>query len=65
MICTHKIIFTFTEDESPSNKVIRGILQNIVAIFGVVSNIVSIYIYSRPNMKTPINFILLGKTNFN
>ena len=58
-------IHIFSEDVTTYNKVIRGVLLNIVAIFGVASNILSIYIYSRPNMKTPINFILLGNTLFN
>ena len=56
-------IHIFSEDITFCNKVISGVLQNIVAIFGVASNILSIYIYSRPNMKTPINFILLGNTH--
>ena len=56
-------IYIFSEDITTYNKVIRGVLHNIVAIFGVASNILSIYIYSRPNMKTPINFILLGNTH--
>ena len=47
-------------DNDMSNFVVRGILICLVACFGVLSNIISIYIYSRPKMKTPINCILIG-----
>ena len=53
-------LFYFISDHDMSNFVVHGILLCLVACFGVLSNIISIYIYSRPKMKTPINCILIG-----
>ena len=32
----------------------------IAALFGLISNAITIYVYSRPQMRTPINCILIG-----
>ena len=44
--------------------VVHGILLPIVALFGFVSNIISIFIFTRSEMRTPINLILTGKKHF-
>ena len=41
--------------------VVHGILLPILALFGLVSNIISIFIFTRREMRTPINLILTGK----
>ena len=41
--------------------VVHGILLPIVALFGLVSNMISIFIFTRREMRTQINFILTGK----
>ena len=41
--------------------VVHGILLPILALFGLVSNIISIFIFTRREMRTQINFILTGK----
>ena len=37
--------------------VVHGILLPILAVFGLVSNIISIFIFTRREMRTPINLI--------
>ena len=44
--------------------VVHGILLPIVALFGFVSNIISIFIFTRSEMRTSINLILTGKKHF-
>ena len=41
--------------------VVHGILLPILALFGLVGNIISIFIFARREMRTPINLILTGK----
>ena len=41
--------------------IVSGVIICLVAIFGTISNMMSIYIFSRPSMRTPIHCILLGK----
>ena len=41
--------------------VVHGILLPIVALFGLVSNMISIFIFTRREMRTPINLILTGR----
>ena len=41
--------------------VVPGVLLNIIGIFGLVGNILSICVLSRPAMRSSINCILLGK----
>ena len=40
---------------------ISGVIICLVATFGTISNLMSIFIFSRPSMRTPIHCILLGK----
>ena len=44
--------------------VIHGILLPIVALFGFVCNIISIFIFTRRELRTPINLIFTGKKHF-
>merc|ERR1719464_1003137 len=44
--------------------VVHGILLPIVALFGFVSNIISIFIFTRSEMRTSINLILTGVAAF-
>ena len=39
---------------------VSGVIICLVAIFGTISNMMSIFIFSRPSMRTPIHCILLG-----
>ena len=39
---------------------VSGVIICLVAMFGTISNLMSIFIFSRPSMRTPINCILLG-----
>ena len=41
--------------------VVHGIFLPILVLFGLVSNIISIFIFTRREMRTQINFILTGK----
>ena len=40
--------------------IVHGVLVGIVGVFGLVGNIISIVILSRPQMKSSINAILIG-----
>ena len=40
--------------------VVHGILLPILALFGLVGNIISIFIFTRREMRMPINLILTG-----
>ena len=40
---------------------VHGVLVSLVGVFGLVGNIISIVILSRPQMKSSINAILIGK----
>ena len=44
--------------------VIHGIFLPIVALFGFVCNIISIFIFTRRELRTPINLIFTGKKHF-
>ena len=44
--------------------IMHGILLPIVTLFGFVSNIFSIFIFTRREMRTTINLILTGKKHF-
>ena len=41
--------------------VMHGILLPIVALFGLVGNLISIFIFTRHEMKASINLIFTGK----
>ena len=51
----------FGDPSSLFQFVANGILLPIVALFGLVSNVISIFIFTRREMRTPINLILTGK----
>ena len=56
--------FKSGEFGDPSNLfqfVVHGILLPIVALFGLVSNMISIFIFTRREMRTQINLILTGR----
>ena len=58
------IVFLFkiaVEGGEPHRFVIHGIFLAIVIAFGIVSNFISIFIFTRPEMRTPLNLILTGK----
>lgn len=38
----------------------NGILLNLVGVFGLFGNIISMIILSRPQMKSSINYLLIG-----
>ena len=44
--------------------VMHGILLPIVTLFGFICNIISIFIFTRRDMRTAINLILTGKKHF-
>ena len=57
--CTDFIIF-LVEGEESTNFVIRGILISSLAVFGAITNILCILVFSVPAMKTPSTTILRG-----
>lgn len=40
--------------------IIYGILVNLIGIFGIFGNAISMIILSRPQMKSSINYLLIG-----
>ena len=56
-----KNIFTGTEEEINT---LSGVTFVATAICGIFNNIVSIIIFSRPEMISPINMTLIGKPTF-
>ena len=40
--------------------IIYGVLVNLVGIFGIFGNAISMIILSRPQMKSSINYLLIG-----
>lgn len=42
------------------NFIIYGILLNVIGVFGIFGNIISMIILSRPQMKSSINYLLIG-----
>ena len=45
----------------PHRFYIAGIVLPIVIVFGIISNLISIFIFTRPEMRTPLNLIITGK----
>lgn len=39
---------------------VYGIMLNVVSILGIIGNTISIIILSRPQMKSSINYLLIG-----
>ncbi len=61
--CDHNL----TEEEKELNNfstwfhfVVYSVLLNVIGIFGIVGNIISMIILSRPQMKSSINYLLIG-----
>ena len=48
-------------DLNPANVAIGGVLLTIFAVFAIIANIMIIVIYTRKNMRSPINTTLTGK----
>lgn len=40
--------------------IIYGVLVNLVGVFGIFGNAISMIILSRPQMKSSINYLLIG-----
>lgn len=40
--------------------IICGVLLNLVSLFGILGNTISMIILSRPQMKSSINYLLIG-----
>ena len=58
--------YYFLQFEDASNLfqfVVHGILLPILALFGLLSNTISIFIFTRHEMRTTINLILTGEKN--
>lgn len=45
---------------SLSDFVVYGVFVNLIALFGILGNTVSMIILSRPQMKSSINYLLIG-----
>ena len=54
-------VFLYTVDLNPANVAIGGVLLTIFAVFAIIANIIIVAIYTRKNMRSPINTILTGK----
>ena len=54
-------VFLHTVDLNPANVAIGGVILVLCAVFAFVANIVIVAIYTRKNMRSPINTILTGK----
>lgn len=37
-----------------------GVLLNVIGVFGILGNVISMVILSRPQMKSSINYLLIG-----
>ena len=55
------LLFLYTVDLNPANVAIGGVILLIFAVFAIIANIMIIAIYSRKNMRSPINTLLTGK----
>lgn len=45
---------------SLSDFIIYGVLVNLISLFGIIGNSISMIILSRPQMKSSINYLLIG-----
>lgn len=56
--------FNCTDNDPAEEKffafIMNGILLNVVGFFGIFGNIISMIILSRPQMKSSINYLLIG-----
>lgn len=58
--CSHILMETVKDDASLVEFVIYGVFMNTIGLFGIVVNIISMIILSRPQMKSSINYLLIG-----
>ena len=49
------------ETENITRKILCGGAQSFVAFFGIIGNIMSVIVFSRPRMNSSSDAILLGK----
>ena len=56
-------VFLYAVDLNPVNVAIGGVILSIFAVFAIIGNIIIIAIYSRKNMRSPINTLLTGKSH--
>ena len=54
-------VFLYTVDLNPANVAFGGVFLLIFALFAILANVIIIAIYTRKNMRSPINTILTGK----
>ena len=54
------VLINPTVETNPANLAIGGVILVICAVFAFVANIVIVAIYSRKNMRSPINRLLTG-----
>lgn len=47
-------------DDVLFNFIAYGVLLNIIGVFGIIGNIISMIILSRPQMRSSINYLLIG-----
>jgi len=52
--------YAVDESEVLFQFITNGVLLNIVGLLGIVGNIISMIILSRPQMKSSINYLLIG-----
>lgn len=45
---------------SLSDFIIYGVFVNLISLFGIIGNSISMIILSRPQMKSSINYLLIG-----
>ena len=56
-----QFFFFFVGNDELANFIIRGVLLTIMTLFGLVANTLSIVVFTRPEMKSTINRLLIGK----
>ena len=54
----------FTAECDPASFAIRGVLIPILAIAGTIANILTIRVFNKPKMKSPIHTILIGRYSY-
>ena len=59
--CPFELLSKFEDGSNMFQLVMHGILLPIVALFGLVGNLISIFIFTRREMKASINLIFTGK----
>ena len=62
--CPFDLRTKFEDRSNVFQFVMHGILLPIVALFGLVCSIISIFIFTQREMRRPINLIFTGKKHF-